>query len=128
MSLFDSLKAKTSQGVSKALSSADRALKKAELNQQVTRIRSEIDARALAFGQHVLECKEATQDAVESFLSDADVLATQIQDLTARIQELDEPTAPQEEHSLAPRCAACGAELVEGHRFCGSCGAPLGSD
>jgi len=125
MSLFDSLKAKTSQGVSKALSSADRALKKAELNQQVSRLRNELDARTLTFGQQVLEAKAATQEAVDAFLSDADVLTTQVQDLTARMQELDEPAATQEEHTLAPRCAACGAELVEGHRFCGSCGAPL---
>jgi len=36
-----------------------------------------------------------------------------------------EATPPGAPHAAAPRCAACGFEAAQAHRFCAHCGAPL---
>lgn len=129
MSLFDSLKSKTSQSVSKALSNTEKALKKAELNRQITKSNEELEALCLQFGQMVYHAGVAAEAEVRHFLESAQAIESTVVDYQEKIKELDE--VPEHEHEgLATKslCAQCGADILPTQKFCANCGAMLQSD
>lgn len=123
--LLDSLKNKTSQAVSKTLSTTDRALKKAELNRQIGRHKQERDSLFTEFGKVAFQSGQVTEDQLSSFRQSVQSVESSIQELMARVKELDEQgeaAAPSTPRSFCPEC---GTEIEAGQKFCGGCGKSL---
>ncbi len=129
MSLFDSLKSKTSHGVSKALSNTEKALRKAEINRQIAKSRDELDALCLQFGRIVHHAGVAAEAEVRSFLESTHAIEVAIAENLDKVKDLEETNDREGDETFTKTlCAHCGAEILPTQKFCGGCGVTLHSN
>lgn len=98
------------------LSAADHAELRAELRARAIHLlREERAASAEASA-----AADGGEPAADSEAADSEMRAAASADARA-----ESAAQPPGNHAAAPRCAACGFEAAQAHRFCAHCGAPL---
>ncbi len=128
VALLDSIKSKTSQGLSKALSTTEAVLKKAELNRQMQAKRDAMEELFTEFGRRCFSIGAFDEAAFVTMQSTAKDIESQIHALDDEMRALDSKSGKSDDtpsQSAGKVCASCGAEVAPDQKFCGSCGATL---
>ena len=124
--VFDKIKSRTAQGVSKAISSTDKALKKAEINRSVSKLQDELRQLYLDFGRNAHKAGTIAQDAVDDFAAKCRTIEESVAQLHEKARQLDD--GADDEQAADPQgrlCPQCGMENDFASKFCSSCGTSL---
>ncbi len=125
-SLFDQIKSKTAQGVSKAISSTDKTLKKVDINHNISRLQEELRRAHEEFGRNAHREATVAQESLDVFLNRCRLLEESIGQFQEKLKQIDQggtDEAPTDQSTET--CAQCGAENSMDSKFCASCGARL---
>ncbi|MHB1682768.1 MAG: zinc-ribbon domain-containing protein [Bacilli bacterium] len=127
MSLFDKIKNKTAQGVSKAISTTDKALKKAEISRSVNKLQDELRRHYEEFGRSAYKMGTIAQETVDEFAAQCRMIEESIDQLNEKARQLDEDADDdgQTVESQRRLCPQCGMENELTSKFCSSCGTEL---
>lgn len=103
------------------LSAADHAELRAELRARAIHLLREERATSPA-ADGAAAAADGAAPAADSEAADSEIRAAASADARA---ESESEAQPPGEDTAAPRCADCGFEAAQAHRFCAHCGAPL---
>lgn len=126
LSLFDQIKSKTAQGVSKAISSTDKALKKVDLNRSIGKLQDELRQLHEEFGRNAHKAGTVAQEIVDDFVARCRTIEESIAQFQERVRQVDEGGDDERPvESQGRLCPQCGTENSANNKFCSSCGAGL---
>lgn len=128
MALLDSIKNKTTQGLSKALSTTETVLKKAELNRQIQAKRDAMEDLFKEFGRRCFSIGAFDEAAFVAMQANAKEIETQIHAMDDELRALDAKQGKSDDsqpQAAAKVCPSCGTEAGRDQKFCGACGATL---
>ena len=131
----DNLKSGAAETASKAFVSADRAIKKGKIQEQIRRATQDLQEHFTGFGMTMYAHRGASQEEIETFLTGADEYTQKLEAFKQELQSIEaepkqEETAPEAEvqetgKELPLTCPACGHPYVQGQKFCSECAHPL---
>ena len=125
-SLFDQIKSKTAQGVSKAISSTDKTLKKVDINHNINKLQEELRRAYEEFGRNAHRGATVAQESLDLFLNRCRLLEESIGQFQEKLKQIDQGgTDEASTDQSTETCAQCGAENSVDSKFCATCGARL---